>query len=255
MRRLLAPVLVLAVLLGAWELYVDSGSVDSAVLASPHQIARALVDDRGLLWSAFLVTAQEVLLGLAIAVAAGAALAILIHLIAPLRAGIYPLLVASQAVPVPILAVPLALWFGIGIGPKVVVTTIVSFFAVVVAMLDRLAAVDPELRKLMRTFDATRWQTLRHIELPAALPGVFTGAKIAAAVAVIGAVIGEMSGINGPGSGLGYLFNLANNQLLTARAWAIVVVLSLFSIALFALMSAAERLLTPWSHQLKGDPL
>jgi ABC-type nitrate/sulfonate/bicarbonate transport system permease component len=252
-KRVIAPLLLIVVLLGAWELYVELGGVDSSVLAAPHQIAASLWNDRSLLWSGLIITAQEVLLGLAIALVAGAALATLIHLVAPLRAAVYPLLVASQAVPVPILAVPLALWFGFGIGSKVVVTTIVSFFAVVVAMSDRLAAVDPELPKLMRTFDASRWQTLRFVELPSALPGAFTGAKIAAAVAVIGAVIGEMSGINDTGSGgLGYLFNLAYNQTLTARAWAIVVVLSLFSILLFALMSAAERLLTPWSHQSKG---
>ncbi len=253
MRRVVAPAVVLAVLLGAWELYVDSGAVDRNVLAAPHQIAQSLLSDRGLLWSAFLVTAQEVLFGLLIAMVTGAALAVGIHLIRPLRDGVYPLVVASQAIPVPILAVPLALWFGFGIGPKVIVTTLVSFFSVVVAMLDRLAAVDAELVKLMRTFDASRWQILRHVELPAALPGVFTGGRIAAAVAVIGAVIGEMSGINGSGSGLGNLFNLAGNQLLTAREWAIVVVLSSFSITLFALMSVAERLTLPWVHQLKGE--
>jgi putative hydroxymethylpyrimidine transport system permease protein len=250
-KRVLIPLLTLALLVGAWEVYVDAGGLDA--LAAPHQIVSSLWNDRGLLWSAFLITAQEVLLGLAIALVAGAALATLIHMVAPLRTAVYPLLIASQAIPVPILALPLALAIGIGIGPKVVITTIVSFFAVVVTMSDRLAAVDPELPKLMRTFDASRWQTLRFVELPSALPGAFSGAKIAAAVAVIGAVIGEMSGINDPASaGLGFQFTLAYNQQLYARAWAIVVVLSLFSILLFALMSAAERLLTPWSHQSKG---
>jgi NitT/TauT family transport system permease protein/putative hydroxymethylpyrimidine transport system permease protein len=253
MKRVLWPLLAVLVLLGAWEVYVDAGGVDPSVLAAPHQIAASLWTDRSLLWSALLITGQEVLLGLVIAIVAGTALATLIHVVHPVRRALYPVLVASQAVPVPALAIPFALWFGIGIGSKVAVTTIVSFFAVVVATLDRLAAVDPEWPKLMRSFDANRWQTLRYVELPAALPGAFTGAKIGAAVAVIGAVIGEMGGINDPRSaGLGYQLTLAFNQILTARAWAIVVVLSLFSILLFALMSAAERLLTPWSHQSKG---
>jgi putative hydroxymethylpyrimidine transport system permease protein len=252
-RRWLAPLAGVIVLFGVWELYVDLSGIDSSALAAPHQVASALWNDRGLLWSALLITAQEVLLGLAIALVAGVVLAALIHLVRPLRRAVYPLLVASQSIPVPALAVPFALWFGFGIGPKVVVTTIVSFFAIVVAMADRLAGVDPEWPKLMRTFDASRWQTFRLVEMPAALPGAFTGAKVAAAVAVIGAVIGEMSGINDPRSGgLGYQLNLAFNQVLTARAWAIVLVLSLFSILLFAVMSAAERLLTPWSHQSKG---
>jgi ABC-type nitrate/sulfonate/bicarbonate transport system permease component len=127
----------------------------------------------------------------------------------------------------------------------------VSFFSVVVATLDALAAVDPELIKLMRTFDASRLTTFRHVELPAALPGVFTGAKIAVAVAVIGAVFGELSGSN---SGLGYIFQLSNGQLLEARAFATVVILSVFAIGLFGLLSAAERVALPWTRQPSGDP-
>ena len=87
--------------------------------------------------------------------------------------------------------------------------------------------------------------------MPAALPGVFTGAKIAVAVSVIGAVIGEMSGISS--AGLGYLFNLSINQVLTARAWAIVVILSSFAILLFALLSLGERIALPWVHETRGD--
>jgi ABC-type nitrate/sulfonate/bicarbonate transport system permease component len=105
----------------------------------------------------------------------------------------------------------------------------------------------------MRTFDASRWRTLREIELPAAMPGVFTGAKIAVAVAVIGAVFGETMG--GSNAGLGYLFLLSINQLLTPRAYAAVVILAVFAIALFALLTLAERLALPWAHEPRGDHL
>ena len=232
MRRVLIPAVVLLAFIGAWELYADFGGVDGLILAAPHQVASALVDDRGLLWSNFLVTAQEVGFGIVLAAATGLVLALVIHLVEPLRTGVYPLVVASQAIPVPVLAPLLMLWFGFGILPKVIVIALVSFFSIVVTTLDALAAVDPQLLKLMRTFDASRGQVLWRVELPAALPGVFTGAKIAVAVAVIGAVIGEMTG--GSNAGLGYLFMLSINQILTARAYATVVVLSLFAIALFA---------------------
>jgi ABC-type nitrate/sulfonate/bicarbonate transport system permease component len=164
---------------------------------------------------------------------------------------VYPLLIASQAVPVALIAPLLVLWLGFGLLPKLVVIALVSFFPIVVTTLSALAAVDPAQRKLMRTFDASRLQTFRHIELPAALPGVFTGAKIAVVVAVIGAVFAEYAGAS---SGLGYLFLISQGQFAIARSYAAVVILSLFAIALFALLSLAERLALPWAYQPRGEP-
>jgi putative hydroxymethylpyrimidine transport system permease protein len=250
-RRTLPPLALLATLLGAWELYVDLGGVDGVILSAPHQIAQAIADDRSLLWSNFLVTFQEVIFGIAVAAVVGVALAVVIHLSTSLRGAAYPLVVASQTIPVVLLAPLLMLWFGFGILPKVIVVALVSFFSIVVTTLDGLAGVDPQLLKLMRTFDASRWRTLRSVEFPAALPGVFTGTKIAVAVAVIGAVIGEMTG--GSNAGLGYLFLLSINQLLTPRAYAAVVILSIFAIALFALLTLAERLALPWAYEPRGE--
>ncbi len=249
--RIVSPVLLLVGLLAIWELYVDLGGVDGLILAAPHQVASSMFDDRSLLWSNFLVTAQEVVFGIALAAVVGLALAIVIHLVAPLRAAFYPLVVASQTIPVPMIAPLLMLWFGFGILPKVIVISLVSFFSIVVTTLDALAGVDPQLLKLMNTFDAPRWRTLREIELPAAMPGVFTGAKIAVAVAVIGAVIGEMTG--GSNAGLGYLFLLSINQILTPRAYATVVILAIFAILLFAALSVCERLALPWAYETRGE--
>ena len=117
-----------------------------------------------------------------------------------MRRAIYPLLVGSQAVPIPVFAFVLVLWLGFGLAPKVLVVALVSFFPIVVTTLAGLARVDPDLLKLMRTFDAPRRRTFRYVEFPSALPGVMTGAKIAVAVAVIGAVFAELAGSN---SGLG----------------------------------------------------
>lgn len=238
--------LALAVLLGAWELYVDLGGADTLILPPPHQVARALYDDRSLLAGNFLVTAREIVLGILAAAAAGLALAVSLHLSRTLRRAVYPLLVASQAVPVVLIAPLLVLWLGFGFAPKLVVIAIVCFFPIVVVTLDALGAVDPDLIKLTRTLDASRARTFRHVELPAALPGLFTGMKIAVVFAPIGAVFAEQAGSN---SGLGYVFEQAIPQLLTARAYAAVFILAAFAIALFALLSLAERLLLPWAHQ------
>ncbi len=250
MRRIFRPlpaVLLLLGLIGIWELYVDlkGATFSSAILPSPHQVIQALYDDRSLLWSNFLVTAKEVLLGILVAAVLGSILACAIHFSPTLRRATYPLVVASQAVPVPMLAPMLVFWLGFGLLPKLVVVALVSFFSVVVTTTAALAAVDPDLIKLMRTFDASRLRTFRHVELPSALPGVFTGTKIAVAVSVIGAVLAEYVGSN---SGLGYVILVSEPQLLVARAVAATVILSLFAIVLFALLGWLERLALPWAY-------
>jgi putative hydroxymethylpyrimidine transport system permease protein len=250
-RQYLPPTFLLAGLIGAWEAYVDlKGAAFSLILPAPHQVAEALYSDRSLLLSSFRVTAVEVLLGIVVACAVGLGLALAIHFSHAFRRAAYPLVVASQAVPVVILAPVLAFWLGFGIGPKLVVVALVSFFSVVVTTVAGLSSVDPDLLKLMRTFDSPRHRTFRLVELPAALPGVFTGAKIAVAVAVIGAVFAEWNGSN---AGLGYLILISIPQLLSARAMAAVVILALFAVVLFGLLALAERLALPWTHEPGGD--
>jgi putative hydroxymethylpyrimidine transport system permease protein len=236
--------LLVAALLGAWELYAELGGVDELILPAPSQIATALWDDRGLLWSNFLVTAQEVALGILAALAIGVACAIALHFSRTLRRATYPLLVASQAVPVVIIAPLLVVWLGFGIAPKIAIIALVCFFPIVVTTLDGLSRVDRETLSMLRTLDASRWAAFRYAEAPAALPAALSGAKIAVAIAVIGAVFAEYAGSS---EGLGHLILQAIPQLETARAWAAVVVLAAFAVALFYALDRAQRLV-PWTR-------
>lgn len=241
-RRAWPPVLVAGVLLAAWQLYVDLGGVDELVLASPTQILDALWTDRVLLLDNLWVTAQEVGLGVLLAVALGLVLAVAIHWSDLLRRALYPLMVGSQAVPLVILAPLLVYWVGFGILPKLLIIALICFFPVVVTTFDGLRAVDPELGKLMRTLGASRWQTFRLTELPAALPAALSGGRIAVAIAVIGAVLAEGSGST---AGLGRLMLQAIPNLETPRAYAAVVLMAAFAIALFYALGLAERRLFP----------
>jgi NitT/TauT family transport system permease protein/putative hydroxymethylpyrimidine transport system permease protein len=234
----IAPLIVIAVLLGAWQLYVDSGGVDELVLASPSQIAEALWDDRSLLLDNLGVTAVEVGVGVLLALVLGLVIAVLLHWSPALRRALFPLLVGSQAVPLVILAPLLVYWFGFDVAPKLAIIGLICFFPVVVTTIDGLRAVDPDLLKLMRTLDASRWQTFRLAELPAALPAALSGARIAVAIAVIGAVLAEQSGST---KGLGHLMLQALPNLEIPRAYAAVVVMALFAIALFYALGLAER--------------
>jgi len=242
--------LVIILLLGGWEAYARLGSIDDFILPAPDQVASSLLHDRGLLWDNLLVTAQEVVLGLALALAAGALLALALHSFAPLRRAIYPLLVGTQAIPIVTIAPLLAAWFGYGILPKLVIVALVCFFPIVVTTLDGLAAVDPEQHKLLRTLGASRVQTFRWVEAPAALPAALSGAKIAVAVGGIAAVFAEYAGSE---KGLGHLLLQSIPQLETARAWAAVVVLAALAICCFSLLALAERRLAPWAHRKDPD--
>ncbi len=245
------PLLLVAALLGGWELYADLGGVDDFILPAPSQIATSLWDDRSLLWSNLLVTAEEVGLGILLALVLGFALAVALHFSGTLRRGVYPLLVASQAVPIVIIAPLLVVWFGFGIVPKLAIIALVCFFPVVVTTLDALRSVDPDQLKLMRTLDATRWQAFRWAEAPAALPAALSGAKIAVAIAVIGAVFAEYAGSS---EGLGHLMLQSIPQLETSRAYAAVVLLAAFAVLLFGALAFAERRLVPWANRRPEGP-
>jgi ABC-type nitrate/sulfonate/bicarbonate transport system permease component len=248
------PAIVLASgLLGAWELYVDLAGVQEQLLPAPHAVAQALWDSPGLLWRNFTVTAGEVLLGLALALSSGLALAVAIHLSPLLRRALYPLAIGSQAVPIPVIGVLLVFWWGFGIFPKLVVIALICFFPVVVSTVDGLAAVDPDQPKLLRTLDASRWQAFRFAELPAALPAAISGARIALTVGVIGAFIAETTTpTSGAYPGLGREI-LADINFQTARAYAGSAILIAFAIACFYALSGAERKLAPWHARARGE--
>jgi ABC-type nitrate/sulfonate/bicarbonate transport system permease component len=248
-RRWALPAIVLAALLGAWQIAASSGTIASALgledflVPAPSEIARVLWEDRSLLAENAWVTLKEVVLGFGCALAAGLGFAVVLHLSPTLRRAFYPLIVASQTVPIIVVAPILVVWFGYGIGPKLAIIALICFFPITVNTLDGLRSVDPEARKMMRSLDASRLGIFRRLEAPTALPYVFSGAKIAVAVAVIGAVFGEWSGSS---EGLGYLMQLDNGRLETARMFASVAILSAFAIGLFALLALAERRVVSW---------
>jgi ABC-type nitrate/sulfonate/bicarbonate transport system permease component len=242
----LAPLLLLAAAVGGWEALARLGGVENYLLPAPSEVAQALVDDRHLLLSDTWVTGREVLLGFTLALALGVAIAVALHLSPLLRRTVYPLVIASQAVPVIVIAPILVIWFGFGIAPKLIVIALICFFPIVVNTVDGLASVERAQVRMLRTLDASRLDVFRHLELPSALPYLFSGAKIAVAVAVIGAVFGELVGSD---AGLGHAIQIGTAELLTARVFAAVLILSVMAVALFGIIAALERWALPWAHE------
>jgi ABC-type nitrate/sulfonate/bicarbonate transport system permease component len=244
-QRIWPPLVLLALVILAWQGVASLPSIDNLTLASPVETWHALRQDHSLLFSEAGVTAVEIGLGLAISLAIGIVLAVAMHLVRPLRDAAYPLLLASQAIPIVVLAPLFILAFGYGIGPKLAIVALICFFPIVVVTLDGLRSVDPELLKLMRSLGASRFAQLWKAELPACLPFVFSALRLAAVFSVIGAVFGEWAGAD---RGLGRLVLLANNQLQTPRVYAGVVLLTLMALVLFAFVSLVEWIFVPWNR-------
>lgn len=243
------PIALFVALIGLWQLLAEVGvlsgalGIDRLLVPAPNEIGKALWVNRSLLAENSWVTLREVGLGFLVALITGLGFAVALHFSPLLRRALYPLLVATQTVPIVVIAPILVIWFGYGAGPKLGIIALICFFPITVNTLDGLRSVDPDAVKMMRSLDGSRRQIFQRVEAPTALPYAFSGAKIAVAVAVIGAVFGEWAGSN---SGLGHLILQDNAQLLTARVFASVVLLSAMAILLFALLALLERWVVTW---------
>ena len=249
-RKYLSAIALTVALLVAWELIVRLGHVPEYLLPAPTQILADLKTDWVILWPAMLVTLREVLIGFVIATVAGVGLAVVLHLYGPLRRAVYPILIGSQTIPIVVLAPILVILFGYGILPKLVIVALICFFPIVVNGIDGLRAVDEDFIRMMYTLDATRLGIFRRVEFPGALPSFFSGMRIAATFAAIGAVFGEWSGSN---AGLGYVMLEATPNLLTARIFAAILMLTVISLVLFGLVSLLERIAVPWAPRRESS--
>jgi putative hydroxymethylpyrimidine transport system permease protein len=248
-RRWLLPMLLLALLVGLWQIAASTGALKDALnlqsflVPSPAEVAESLWHNRTLLAENAWVTLREMLFGILAAVLVGVGFAVVMHRWRVMRDAAYPLIVASQTIPVVVISPILVTWFGYGIAPKVVIIALVCFFPLTINALDGLRSVEPEGVQMMRSLDASRWQLFRRVEAPSALPHVFTGAKIAVVIAPIGAVFAEWAGSS---AGLGHLIQSDTANFEVARQFATVAVLSALALALMGLIVLAERRVVRW---------
>ncbi|HXF30266.1 MAG TPA: ABC transporter permease [Solirubrobacterales bacterium] len=243
------PVLVIAALIGLWQIAASTGAVAEALnlepflVPSPAEVGDALWTNRSVLWENTWVTLREILIGLAAGIVAGIALAVAMRFSRLLRDAIFPLSVAVQAVPVVVIAPILVVWFGFGIWVKVIVVALACFFPILVNTLDGLRSVDPEAVKMMRTLDASPAAIFGRVEAPTALPYFFSGAKIAVAVAPIVALFAELAGSN---AGLMRLIVQDNANLEIADMFAAATILAVIGVLLVGLTALAQRLVVTW---------
>ena len=245
------PLLLLLTFGIVWELWVRLADTPRWLLPPPSAIATSFREDWRSLIHHTRITLGEVLLGFGLALVAGIVTGVAIDASAILRRALYPLIIASQTIPMVALAPLMLIWFGYGLLPKVLITALIGFFPIAVNTVDGLKAADREMLALLRSMGAGEYQRFRMVRLPAALPLVFSGARVAITFCVIGAIFGELAGSS---AGLGYLMERSAAQFQTARVFACMVMLSAMGIGLFSLVAGVERLSLPWRRfVVEGD--
>jgi len=231
-----------------WYLFARLGSFPAFILPPPGLVWERLLQtlSSGSLLRHSAVTLGEVLVGLALGVSAATALGYLLAKSRAFERLLAPYIVASQSVPVVAIAPLLVIWFGPGLFSKVLICALIVFFPVLVNTIVGLRSVPEELNELMRSLQATRWQTFSSLEVPAALPVFLGGLRIGATLSVIGAVVGEFVGAD---RGLGFLINVGRGQYDTALVFVAVFSLVGMALALYGLVVWLEARLLSWQQR------
>jgi len=232
-------------LITLWWL-ITLGTIPAFLLPSPASVARALWINRDYLAYHTMTTAAEIACGMAVGVALGSLLALLMIFSPRLQRWLMPLVLTSQAIPVFALAPLLVLWFGFDMSAKVVMAVLVIFFPVTSAFFDGLRRVSQDYLDLASTMGASRWAILRHVRLMAALPAFGSGLRMAAAVAPIGAIIGEWVG---SAQGLGFVMLNANARMQSDLCFAALLILIVMTLSLWAATDALLRRLIDWTPE------
>lgn len=239
--------LVVAVaLLAIWQAVILVFAPPPFMLPPPARVWRALVE-RPDLWRRDAVTTLiETISGLITGALAGIMLALVMTFVPAIRRILMPLLIVTQAFPVFAIAPLLVLWFGFGIGSKIVMATIAIFFPVASAFHDGLARTEAGLIDLSRLYRAKRWQEILYLRIPDALPALASGLRVAAVYAPVGALIGEWVGAS---SGLGYAMLMANGRAQTDVVFAALAILAAMAVLVRAAVEILTRHIAPWAPE------
>ena len=247
-RRVILLVLSLSAMLAIWQLIVLLGDLPSFMLPSPGDVFRRFIKtiNDGSLFVHLGTTLFEVLMGLAVGVISATILGYLLAKSRWVERLLAPYIVASQSVPMVAIAPLLVIWFGPGLLSKILIAALIVFFPVLVNTVVGVRAVPEDLRALMQSLQASRWQTLRLLEIPAALPVFLGGLRVGATLAVIGAVVGEFVGAD---RGLGFLINVGRGLYDTALVFVAMFVLIALALVLYGSVILLENRLLAWQRR------
>jgi ABC-type nitrate/sulfonate/bicarbonate transport system permease component len=245
-RRNLLPFIPIAAVLLIWQLLSMSAFIPPYMLPSPLRVTEVFISDFTLLMRHLLYTIAEALAGLAIAVTAAFALAVIMDSNQLIKRSVTPLLLLTQTMPVIAVAPLLILWMGYGIAPKITLIFLTCFFPVTIALLGAYACADEDALRLLQSMGAKKWQLYFFIKIPQGLVAFFSGLKIAASYSIIGAVIAEWLGGD---MGLGVYMIRVRRSYSFDKMFAVIILVSLLSLLLIKLVTLFEILAMPYRRK------
>ncbi|MFT6774549.1 MAG: NitT/TauT family transport system permease protein [Paracoccaceae bacterium] len=241
--RWVLPSLVVALSVLGWHLIVTINNIPHYILPSPARVAQAMVEDWTLLFDSLLVTLQITLMALALAVAGGVGIAVLFTQSRLAEMSFYPYAVILQVTPIISIAPLIFIYVDSKIAGLLICAWIVAFFPVLSNTTLGLNSADHNLRDLFKIYGASRWQKLRYLQLPSALPYFLGGLRIAGGLSLIGAVVAEyVAGTGGIGSGLAFRILEASYRLNIPRMFAALLLIAATGVVIFSLLSLISHL-------------
>ena len=236
----------IALILVIWQAVSSMGIVDSFLLPSPVDVVEAFVTEFPALMEHSVITLAEAFIGLALGIALGFVMAVLMDQFEPLYKAFYPLIVLTQTIPTVAIAPLLVLWFGYEMAPKVILIVITTFFPITVGLLNGFKSIDADSVHLLRAMGAGRWQIFRYIKLPGAMSQFFSGLRISASYAVVGAVISEWLGGFG---GLGVYMTRVKKAYAFDKMFAVIFLISIISLMLMKGVDLLQKKCMPWEKE------
>ncbi|MEM6461731.1 MAG: ABC transporter permease [Pseudomonadota bacterium] len=243
LARALTTAVSVAALLLLWEAYVLLSGISPLVLPAPSRVIGEIVNSRAMLWGHTVQTIRATFAGFAFSLTLAFALSVLLDFIPRLRRALFPLFVISQTLPLVAIAPLVVLWFGFDLTPKILLVALVTFFPMLVALVDGYESTDPEISALLKSMGASRLQIFRTARLPSAVPYFFAGLRISITYAVVAAIFAEYVGAR---AGLGIVILNAKNSFRPDLMLAAVVISSTLTLFLFGLTALIQAYALRW---------
>ncbi len=246
LRRILPPVIAVALFFLAWEVGCLVLGVDEFILPRPSVAVAAYFQWQAAIWPNALQTLFTTLVGLALAIVTGTLIGALIGYSALLYDALYPLLIAFNSIPKAALVPVFVIWFGIGTLPAILIAFLISFFPIAVNVATGIATVEPELRDVLRSLGASKFDLFIKVGFPRALPYFFASLKVAVTLAFVGSVVAELGASN---RGIGNMMVIASSRFDVPLVFAGLIVVALMGIALYAAFALLERRVVNWAYR------
>ncbi|NLS07269.1 ABC transporter permease [Rhizobium sp. P32RR-XVIII] len=239
-----SPVLITVGFFLFWEIACVVFQIDRFILPRPSEVAVELVSQFQALWLNSVFTFYTTLAGFAVAVVVGVFLGMLVGAMPSVYRGLYPIMVGLNSIPKVAIVPILVIWFGIGMMPAILTAFSIAFFPIMVNVATGLATIEPELQDVLRALGASRWQILRKVGLPRAMPFLFASLKVAITLAFIGSVVAETVASD---RGIGYLMMSASARFDVPLVFAGLFVIAIMGVVMYELFAYVERRMTFWA--------